>query len=299
MAEEKSGMLAKEEKTGLPSGFYSVRMRASMAGRHLSGGEDLLEEEGLESGIHRLLLQGLGSCDRSSRQELSLSIKVEGVRESALKRCALLPVRQLASDNPETTRSFLEEALRALLKEKSGASETARKVLEQVRLFLEPGYPAEWGATLMSSSGKIISLPDGGVRTSHIGILPTVRKQLMEEAQSAGITGRRFPEALMLATKVTAHPLVLLEVCLSDDPGYTTGYIATQKTGYIRLPHLKPEGHPGGGRIYLLGKNPTRSEILELTLSLTKQAVLFDSIMSIAPPSSSPDLLDHLSRETE
>ena len=39
-----------------------------------------------------------------------------------------------------------------------------------------------------------------------------------------------FNEALVLATKVANAPGIVGELCISDDPNYTIGYVATKKT---------------------------------------------------------------------
>ncbi|MEG1312365.1 MAG: 6-carboxyhexanoate--CoA ligase, partial [Romboutsia sp.] len=52
------------------------------------------------------------------------------------------------------------------------------------------------------------------------------------------------------------------EICYSDDPNYTAGYIASKKYGYIRFPHLKEYGKTNGGRIFLYeSSNKSRKDI--------------------------------------
>ncbi len=60
-----------------------------------------------------------------------------------------------------------------------------------------------------------------------------------------------FREVLVLATKVAHHPNILGELCISDDPDYVTGYIASKDMGYVRITKLKAMGCPDGGRIFL------------------------------------------------
>jgi 6-carboxyhexanoate--CoA ligase len=56
---------------------------------------------------------------------------------------------------------------------------------------------------------------------------------------------QRVKEALMLATKVSAHPATVAELCWSDDPEYITGYVASKKQGYQRIMKLKEYAHEG------------------------------------------------------
>jgi len=58
-------------------------------------------------------------------------------------------------------------------------------------------------------------------------------------------------EALVLASKVAAGSGIVAELCWSDDPEYTTGYVASGH-GYIRIPHCKPLGNTVGGRIFFV-----------------------------------------------
>ena len=82
-----------------------------------------------------------------------------------------------------------------------------------------------------------------------------------------------FAEALTLATKVQAAPGIVGEVCVSDDPGYVTGYVAT-KSGYHRISVLKRRGDPCGGRIFLY-RGP-RSAVSETIRFLEEHAVVVE-----------------------
>ena len=58
-------------------------------------------------------------------------------------------------------------------------------------------------------------------------------------------------DALALATK-NIHCGVEAELCWSDDPDYTTGYVAGKTIGYVRIKPMKEEGVPIGGRVYFV-----------------------------------------------
>ena len=55
-----------------------------------------------------------------------------------------------------------------------------------------------------------------------------------------------------IATKVSAHPATVAELCWSDDPEYITGYVASKKQGYQRITKLKEYGDERGCRIFLV-----------------------------------------------
>ena len=69
-------------------------------------------------------------------------------------------------------------------------------------------------------------------------------------AREAG-SKNHFREALVLASKVQAAPGIVAEICVSDDPDYVTGYVASKSLGYRRIATIKERGDPSGGRIFL------------------------------------------------
>lgn len=85
------------------------------------------------------------------------------------------------------------------------------------------------------------------------GIRATYMDMETEDAEKQSACGGKnhFNEALVLATKVVNHPNILAELCISDDPDYVTGYIASKEFGYVRITTLKGLGSPLGGRIFL------------------------------------------------
>ena len=68
-------------------------------------------------------------------------------------------------------------------------------------------------------------------------------------------------EALILASKVLASPYVLGELCWSDDPEYTTGYVSYSTT-YHRLSPMKVYGSPIGGRAFFITDGAPVEEII-------------------------------------
>lgn len=72
-----------------------------------------------------------------------------------------------------------------------------------------------------------------------------------EEMSSSAAAKPYYCEALTLASKVQYHPAVCAELCISDDPEYTTGYVSTPGS-YVRIENIKPAGSPQGGRVFLV-----------------------------------------------
>jgi len=82
-------------------------------------------------------------------------------------------------------------------------------------------------------------------------------------------------EALILASKVASHPDVTAEICISDDPDYTTGYIASKQLGYLRIPNIKRRGEKHGGRVFIVKES---ADIDRLTNYLEKTPVIVSGV---------------------
>ena len=71
-------------------------------------------------------------------------------------------------------------------------------------------------------------------------------------AEAESLQGKNhYMEAMVLAAKVQNAPGIVGEICISDDPDYVTGYVATRGGGYCRISKMKERGDPHGGRIFL------------------------------------------------
>lgn len=75
----------------------------------------------------------------------------------------------------------------------------------------------------------------------------------------------------MLASKVAGADDIIAELCWSDDPDYVTGYVASSKFGYKRIPVMKEMGSPVGGRIFFVKEG---TDLNSLCSYLQEQAVL-------------------------
>lgn len=115
------------------------------------------------------------------------------------------------------------------------------------------GSPAPMrGASVMDSeSGKRLE-PDKkrGVRASMLGIEPQTKTTLKRSITKLKGSSTTILEALLIASKVASCPLIIAEICVPDDPDYTTGYVASGNAGYIRIKNIKPEGSMAGGRVF-------------------------------------------------
>lgn len=114
-----------------------------------------------------------------------------------------------------------------------------------------------------------------GVRVSQLGITEKADKLLSEKLAKQKINIPNVKEAIILASKVASDQKIMAELCASDDPDYTTGYVASIKYGYVRIPHIKRRGDKKGGRVFFMADN---AEVEETIHYLEKSAVLINRI---------------------
>ena len=69
-------------------------------------------------------------------------------------------------------------------------------------------------------------------------------------------------EALVLASKVQSGEGIVGELCWSDDPDYTVGYVACNGT-YHRIPNMKELGSAIGGRVFFVRSDIDRDSVIE------------------------------------
>lgn len=285
-------MEEKEDFGRLEEDFFSIRMRAFSGEKHLSGGEDLVGRSTLVERLLALTEQGLTSTRKQDGVPPSLNIRVEPVEKSSVVHKTLLPVHCLESSSHRETLSFLSDVIKTI---------GHREAIDSSALW-------RWFISLFEGSDEGLSgasflFPDGerwipetrGVRITHFGVLPSIRHSLLEEAKNHTVgSGRRFVDALQIASKVQGLSDALLELCASDNPEYTTGYIAIHSFGYLRLPHIKVAGNPAGGRLILFSRQLEERERARAVSFLSQTPVLFTRRSSVFSPSTGTILLERI-----
>ncbi len=266
--------------------YASVRMHASAGGRHVSGAERLVPREDAAEAASALFARGWShaAADR-------LTVSVETVAPSALVRRRALPVRTAMTRTPEEAM----ECTIALLGECGVASVLAARTLKLLRAGPGPaGRPMRGAMIVDAASGERLEPdPERGVRVSHMDFSRAARGALAAALGAVGIEGHRPMEALALATKAATTPGTVAEVCMSDDPTYTTGYVASARLGYVRLPHIKARGSKAGGRALFVDGNSLDLEAY--VAMLRTEPVLVDAIADVRPPAPWEEVLSGLS----
>ena len=147
------------------------------------------------------------------------------------------------------------------------------------------------GASLvLASSGRRVE-PDmqRGVRASRLGIARPAEKALSAQLNKLGINTQTVREALVLASKVASCRDVVAEVCISDDPDYTTGYVASEYLGYVRIPHIKKKRDRRGGRIFFLKED---ADIRDVIQYLEKTPAIIKNITPCSSEKTINEILD-------
>ncbi len=237
--------------------LYSLKMRASkennQGSEHISGAEKILTESALSANMEALLERALHHAKGKAD---FINLKIEAVRPEELSYIDALPVSCIKADTPA-------EGQAAIL-----------RILKELGIHNGPAILQKFSETYTMRGAMLLDAdtlerlepdPERGIRATYMDAEHTAPVQPSD-------CKNHFQEAIVLASKVVHAPHIIAEICMSDDPDYVTGYVASQKTGYVRIPRLKAMGCPDGGRIFLY-RGP-REEAAACIRYLEKQPML-------------------------
>lgn len=215
--------------------LFSVKMRASLSGTHVSGAECIVPLSLVPQVSADFQARALShpKARALGRTPDSITVTATAIDAAKLQRIPALPANALSCTDPTEAREIFA----------AHASWAAVEVLYSMR--------DERGALLVTESGQLLAPVVRCATVSADYQVPNNACTNTAMPQAGRDPKLPFHEALVLASKVLAHPLVIAELCISDDPDYTTGYVAT-KRGYLRIPNVKPTGSDFGGRVYLV-----------------------------------------------
>ena len=247
--------------------LFSVKMRSSKGELHISGAERIVPGEQVEEVVLSLLRR---ARNHPRGNPDFISIKVEELKEEPLYLRAL-PVFEVKP---------LWSPVKVLEKLFSLSQVPVDMGLEFYRLLLKGISPS--GGVMRGAA--VVEVPSGrrlepdrerGIRVSYIDITGEAEEELRR--LSGEKFTENFKEALTLSTKVLNHSSILAELCVSDDPDYTTGYLSISKKGYFRIFNIKERGVPYGGRVFFVKSG---TEVKELRKYLEKKPVIVFSVSS-------------------
>ena len=228
--------------------LYSVRMRAAQGGPHEKGGHHIsgaerivkLEEVGAiaQSLANRALHHSKGTADFINITVDLIPpekiIYIDCLKVEEHKTSSISESHQLATEllqGPNISKSAVHKAI-SLLK---GLDKSMR------------------GAMLVDAiTGERLDTGDRGVRVSH-----------MDSFDSYALgDNEHMREALVLASKVQSADGIIGELCWSDDPDYTVGYVACNGV-YHRIPNMKKLGSNIGGRVFFVRSDIDSESVIE------------------------------------
>ena len=227
--------------------YYSLKMRASQQvgegdqkhEQHISGAERIVSRDAVEAVCtamaHRALTHSKGDPD-------FINIKIEKVCEKDIQILKALPVTRIDVD---TWQQGLDKTFELV-------GEAAAGIREKLPELLQATFPMR-GAMLYDIATGTRLEPDQqrGVRATYMDAL---------HSSTVDSCKNHFNEAIVLATKVANAPGMVAELCISDDPNYITGYVASKELGYVRIMKMKEMGDENGGRIFLFDSRKAKAE---------------------------------------
>lgn len=237
---------------------YSVRMRSSKGGPHEKGGRHISGAEGLvdENEIEGCVLAMLRRAREHSRGKADfVNLKIELVDEA---KVTVMPLLSFSEVKIETLEAGRSSALEELVK--AGVSPLAAL---RGRDGIASLSSSMRGAMLLDAitGERLDKLGDRGVRVT--GMAAENKESFISSLYVQGLSGVHIQEALILASKVAAGKGIVAELCWSDDPEYVTGYVASPKEGYRRIPILKAKGSEIGGRVFFVAPGTDIPSIIQ------------------------------------
>lgn len=207
---------------------------------HISGAEGLYLKTEFNKIVSRYIERALNH-PKGIADKIVLTIEKIEQKPYSIRS---LPVSTVYSRTPLEGKRIIEKITQTL-----GISKMAFQVA--IKIIKEGNMR---GATLISAEKAKRLEPDlkRGIRVSRLGITNSALKRLSTELSRYSINTETVKEAIILASKVSSSKGVVAELCISDDPDYTTGYLASQRYGYVRIPHIKKKGSKRGGRAFFI-----------------------------------------------
>jgi 6-carboxyhexanoate--CoA ligase len=217
---------------------------------HISGAEGLYGSSEIQRVVKKYIERGF---DHPKGRADKIVITIEEIKQKP-KQIPALPVATVNCLSQDEGRKTATKLL-----QKSGIS---REAIDIAFALIRRSHMR--GAAIISAGKGSRLEPDRerGVRVSRLGIEMSASRLLSSRLSRQRINTDTVKEALILASKVISCKDIIAELCISDDPDYTTGYVASKKFGYVRIPNIKDKGSRIGGRAFFVKEEPDMREII-------------------------------------
>jgi len=241
-------------------------MRASNGVHHISGAERIVSADNISITVQELIVRARKTLVAPEHIE----VKIDAIGALQVRLLTSLDIVTLNAPDKRTGRAVASHVL--------GQCGVSRKSIEEAIHLLSNGAASSGGsmrgAIIMDaqSAERLETDQDRGVRASRFDWSEDAFTSINQKLSDIGLTHFRTREALALATKVAHAPGIIGELCWSDDPDYTAGYVASLKTGYVRISVLKDRDIPRGGRVFFVDR--TKLDMDALVHYLQNEPVL-------------------------
>lgn len=214
-----------------------------VGGRHISGAERIVSQDMVKQTTNAMLERAFS---HTRGQADFINIVVEKIEQDKVQEVPLLSVHTVPEGDVTAGHYAAQTALA-----QAGVTYVAAQSGMAALLSLADSMG---GAMLLCAvTGR--RLDDTGCRGVRVSRMDIADEQgFIAMLGDRGINNTHVREALVLASKVAVAPGMVAELCWSDDPEYTTGYVASRK-GYVRIPNCKPFGSLIGGRVFFVMPN--------------------------------------------
>jgi len=249
---------------------------------HISGAEGIYDEKEITKIVGEYTFRAVNH-PKGSPDRIVLSLEKLRQRPQAIQS---LPVSTVQC------RSSLEAA--AIIRELLSASGISGRAIRTALSVTNSAKTMRGAALVLASSGRRME-PDRirGIRASRLGISNPSQKILSRRLKKHGTDSPTVKEAIILASKVSTCRQIIAELCISDDPGYTTGYIASRKIGYVRIPHAKTREEKKGGRVFFLEED---ADVDSATEFLEKTPVIITRVSPCFGTRTIHEIIDHINQ---
>ena len=228
--------------------LYSVRMRAAQGGPHEKGGHHIsgaerivkLEEVGAiaQSLADRALHHSKGTAD-------FINITVDLIPPEKIRYIDCLKVEEHKTGSISESHQLVTDLLQ-------GPNISEEAVLKAISLLKSLDKSMRGAMLVDAITGERLDIGNRGVRVSH-----------MDSFDSYALgDNEHMREALVLASKVQSADGIVGELCWSDDPDYTVGYVACNGV-YHRIPNMKELGSNIGGRVFFVRSDIDSESVIE------------------------------------
>jgi len=225
-------------------------MRASRQGLHISGAERIVGYSELGPASDSLVLRAI----RHERGKPDcISIHADALDLGKISRLSPLRVRNSVV---HSVREAHELAITELAGAGVSEAAAANAISHVTNGAARVGRNMRGAMIVDAATGERLE-PDRyrGIRARAVDYEAEFMPVLAKSLSSRGLDRTHLREALALATKVANAPWARAELCISDDPSYVTGYVASLSGGYVRITPLKQDGDRMGGRAFFVDVN--------------------------------------------